>query len=135
MVSVSLTSTVSLSIGLADNVTFTEIAKTTGSAYVDSGEILLPSGDTTLESKLYYYLREIERIRRVIIPPHPQVSIIPTGKYTSAPKLVGTSELYDSGFPDLLHLGDRPRREFVHRIRKKYFARGNDRSGGLVDFA
>lgn len=73
-----------------DNVTFTEIAKTTGSAYVDSGEILLPSGDTTLESKMYYYYVKSKDKTSNYSAASSTVSIIPTGKYTTAPKLVGT---------------------------------------------
>ena len=73
-----------------DNVTFTEIAKTTGSAYVDSGEILLASGDTTLESKLYYYYVKSKDKTSNYSAASSTVSIIPTGKYTTAPKLVGT---------------------------------------------
>ncbi len=73
-----------------DNVTFTEIAKTTGSAYVDSGEILLPSGDTTLESKLYYYYVKSKDKTSNYSAASSTVSIVPTGKYTTAPKLVGT---------------------------------------------
>ncbi len=73
-----------------DNSTFTEIAKTTGSAYVDSGEILLPSGDTTLESKLYYYYVKSKDKTNNYSAASSTVSIIPTGKYTSPPKLVGT---------------------------------------------
>lgn len=73
-----------------DNVSFTEIAKTTGSAYVDSGEILLPSGDTTLESRLYYYYVKSKDKTSNYSAASSTVSIIPTGKYTTAPKLVGT---------------------------------------------
>jgi hypothetical protein len=73
-----------------DNVTFTEIAKTTGSAYVDSGEILLASGDTTLESKLYYYYVKSKDKTSNYSAASSTVSIVPTGKYTSAPKLVGS---------------------------------------------
>ena len=82
----------------ADNVTFTEIAKTTGSAYVDSGEILLASGDTTLESKLYYYYVKSKDKTSNYSAASSTVSIIPTGKYTSAPKLVGTPSYTTQSF-------------------------------------
>lgn len=81
-----------------DNVTFTEIAKTTGSAYVDSGEILLPSGDTTLESKLYYYYIKSKDKTSNYSAASSTVSIIPTGKYTTAPKLVGTPSYTTQSF-------------------------------------
>lgn len=81
-----------------DNVTFTEIAKTTGSAYVDSGEILLPSGDTTLESKLYYYYVKSKDKTSNYSAASSTVSIIPTGKYTTAPKLVGTPSYTTQSF-------------------------------------
>ena len=81
-----------------DNVTFTEIAKTTGSAYVDSGEILLPSGDTTLESKLYYYYVKSKDKTSNYSAASSVVSIIPTGKYTSAPKLVGSPSYTTQAF-------------------------------------
>jgi len=73
-----------------DNVNFTEVAKTSGSAYVDSGEIVLPSGDTTLESKLYYYYIKTKDKTSNYSAASTTVSIIPTGKYTSPPRLVGT---------------------------------------------
>jgi hypothetical protein len=81
-----------------DNVTFTEIAKTTGSAYVDSGEILLPSGDTTLESKLYYYYIKSKDKTSNYSAASSTVSIVPTGKYTTAPKLVGTPSYTTQSF-------------------------------------
>lgn len=81
-----------------DNVTFTEIAKTTGSAYVDSGEIVLPSGDTTLESKLYYYYIKSKDKTSNYSAASSTVSIIPTGKYTTAPKLVGTPNYTTQSF-------------------------------------
>ncbi len=81
-----------------DNVTFTEIAKTTGSAYVDSGEILLASGDTTLESKLYYYYVKSKDKTNNYSAASSTVSIIPTGKYTTAPKLVGTPSYTTQSF-------------------------------------
>lgn len=81
-----------------DNVTFTEIAKTTGSAYVDSGEILLPSGDTTLESKLYYYYVKSKDKTSNYSASSSTVSIVPTGKYTTAPKLVGTPSFTTQSF-------------------------------------
>lgn len=81
-----------------DNVTFTEIAKTTGSAYVDSGEILLASGDTTLESKLYYYHIKSKDKTSNYSAASSTVSIIPTGKYTTAPKLVGTPSYTTQSF-------------------------------------
>lgn len=81
-----------------DNVTFTEIAKTTGSAYVDSGEILLPSGDTTLESKAYYYYVKSKDKTSNYSAASSTVTIIPTGKYTTAPKLVGTPSYTTQSF-------------------------------------
>lgn len=75
-----------------DDVSYTEIAKTTGSAYVDSGEIVLPSGDTTLESRLYYYYVKSKDKTNNYSAASSTVSIIPTGKYTSPPKLVGTPD-------------------------------------------
>ncbi len=81
-----------------DNVTFTEIAKTTGSAYVDSGEIVLPSGDTTLESKLYYYYVKSKDKTSNYSAASSTVSITPTGKYTTAPKLVGTPSYTTQSF-------------------------------------
>jgi hypothetical protein len=81
-----------------DNVTFTEIAKTSGSAYVDSGEILLPSGDTTLESKLYYYHVKSKDKTSNYSAASSVVSIVPTGKYTTAPKLVGTPSYTTQAF-------------------------------------
>jgi len=82
----------------ADNVTFTEIAKTTGSAYVDSGEILLASGDTTLESKLYYYYVKSKDKTSNYSAASSTVSIVPTGKYTTPPKLVGTPSYTTQAF-------------------------------------
>lgn len=81
-----------------DNVTFTEVAKTTGSAYVDSGEILLASGDTTLESKLYYYYIKSKDKTSNYSAASTTVSIIPTGKYTTAPKLVGNPSYTTQSF-------------------------------------
>ncbi|MGB5018662.1 MAG: hypothetical protein WBO66_02950, partial [Candidatus Moraniibacteriota bacterium] len=81
-----------------DNVTFAEIAKTTGSAYVDSGEIVLPSGDTTLESKLYYYYIKSKDKTSNYSAASSTVSIVPTGKYTTAPKLVGTPSYTTQSF-------------------------------------
>jgi len=81
-----------------NNTTFTEIAKTTGSAYVDSGEILLPSGDTTLESKIYYYYVKSKDKTSNYSAASTTVSIIPTGKYTTAPKLVGTPSYTTQSF-------------------------------------
>jgi|GEM_PF-713014 len=63
-----------------DNVNFSEIAKTTGSAYVD----------TKLESKLYYYyIKSKDKTNNYSIA-STTVSIIPTGRFTTPPKLVGT---------------------------------------------
>lgn len=81
-----------------DDVTFTEVAKTSGSAYVDSGEMLLPSGDTTLESKLYYYYVKTKDKTSNYSAASSTVSIIPTGKYTQAPKLVGTPSFQTQAF-------------------------------------
>ena len=63
-----------------DNLNFTEIAKTTGSAYVD----------TKLESKIYYYYIKAKDKTNNYSIASTTVSIIPTGRYTSPPKLVGT---------------------------------------------
>jgi N-acetylneuraminic acid mutarotase len=81
-----------------DNLTFTEIAKTTGSAYVDSGEIVLASGDTTLESKLYYYYIKSKDKTSNYSAASSTVSILPTGKFTTAPKLVGTPSYTTQSF-------------------------------------
>lgn len=81
-----------------DNVSFAEIAKTTGSAYVDSGEIVMPSGDTTLESKLYYYYIKSKDKTSNYSAASSTVSIIPTGKYTTAPRLVGTPSYTTQSF-------------------------------------
>ncbi|KKQ15620.1 MAG: Fibronectin type III domain protein [Candidatus Moranbacteria bacterium GW2011_GWE1_36_7] len=77
---------------------FREIAKTSGSAYVDGGEILLPSGDTTLESKLYYYHVKTKDKTSNYSAASSTVSIIPTGKYTQAPKLVGAPSFQTQAF-------------------------------------
>lgn len=81
-----------------DNIAFSEIAKTSGSAYVDSGEILLESGDTTLESKIYYYYVKTKDKTSNYSAESSTVSIIPTGKYTSAPKIVGTPSYTTQSF-------------------------------------
>lgn len=81
-----------------DDTTFEEVAKTTGSAYVDSGEIVLPSGDTTLESKRYYYYVKSKDRTNNYSAASSTVSIIPTGKYTTAPKLVGTPSYVEQSF-------------------------------------
>ncbi|NTV40731.1 MAG: hypothetical protein HGA61_00430 [Candidatus Moranbacteria bacterium] len=73
-----------------DNINFVEVAKTSGSAYVDSGEIVLESGDTTLESKLYYYYVKTKDKTSNYSAASTTVQLIPTGKYTSPPKLIGT---------------------------------------------
>lgn len=58
---------------------FSEIAKTTGSAYVD----------TKLESKVYYYyVKSKDRTNNYSIS-STTASIVPTGKFTKPPKLVG----------------------------------------------
>ena len=81
-----------------DDVTFHEIAKTTGSAYVDSGEIVLPSGDTTLESRRYYYYVKAKDRTSNYSAASSTVSLVPTGKYTTAPKLVGTTSITAQAF-------------------------------------
>jgi hypothetical protein len=62
-----------------DNLNFTEIAKTTGSAYVD----------TKLESKMYYYYIKAKDKTNNYSIASTTVNLIPTGRYTSPPKLVG----------------------------------------------
>lgn len=63
-----------------DNATFTEVAKTTGSAYVD----------TKLESKIYYYYIKAKDKTNNYSIASTIVSLVPTGRYTTPPKLVGT---------------------------------------------
>ena len=61
-----------------DDVNFTEVAMTTGSAFVDTG----------LESKLYYYyVKSKDRTNNYSIASS-TVSLIPTGRYTTPPTLV-----------------------------------------------
>jgi hypothetical protein len=61
-----------------DNVTFTEVATTSGSAFVDTG----------LESKLYYYyVKSKDKTNNYSIA-STTVSLTPTGRYTTAPKIV-----------------------------------------------
>jgi hypothetical protein len=61
-----------------DNIAFTEIATTTGTAYVDTG----------LESKLYYYYTKTKDKTNNYSPVSSTVSLTPTGRYTSAPTVV-----------------------------------------------
>jgi hypothetical protein len=61
-----------------DNEDFTEIASTSGSAYVD----------TDLTSKLYYYYIKAKDSTNNISIPSTTVSITPTGRYTTPPTLV-----------------------------------------------
>lgn len=61
-----------------DNVDFTEIASTTGSAYVD----------TELESRLYYYYVKAKDKTNNYSPASATVQLTPTGKYTRPPAIV-----------------------------------------------
>jgi hypothetical protein len=71
-----------------DNITFTEIAKSTGLAYVDSG----------LESKqYYYYIKTKDKTNNYSIA-STTVDKIPTGRYTVPPKLVGIPEVSQQAF-------------------------------------
>ncbi len=61
-----------------DNINFTEVAMTTGSAYVDTG----------LESKLYYYyVKSKDKTNNYSIASS-TVSLTPTGRYTRPPNIV-----------------------------------------------
>jgi len=66
-----------------DNVTFGEVATTTGTAYVD----------TKLESKLYYYYVKTKDKTNNYSIASTTVQLVPTGKYTKPPKIVGNPEL------------------------------------------
>ncbi|MFA5871300.1 MAG: hypothetical protein WC858_01120 [Parcubacteria group bacterium] len=61
-----------------DNATFAEMAMTTGSAFVDTG----------LESKLYYYYVKAKDKTNNYSIASSTVSLTPTGRYTTAPKIV-----------------------------------------------
>ncbi len=62
---------------LEENGTFTEIATTSGTAYVDTG----------LESKQYYYYVKSKDNTNNLSVASSTVGIIPTGRYTTPPKL------------------------------------------------
>lgn len=66
-----------------DNVTFSEVATTTGSAYVDTG----------LESKLYYYYAKSKDKTNNYSVATSTVNLIPTGRYTSPPLIVSQPKL------------------------------------------
>jgi hypothetical protein len=71
-----------------DNITFSEVATTTGSAYVDTG----------LESKLYYfYAKSKDKTNNYSIATS-TVSLTPTGRYTSPPTLVGVPKVTVQSF-------------------------------------
>ncbi|MEA2007061.1 MAG: hypothetical protein U9O20_02785 [Patescibacteria group bacterium] len=61
-----------------DDVTYTEVASTSGSAYVD----------TELESRIYYYYVKSKDSTNNISVESSTVDIIPTGRYTTPPTLV-----------------------------------------------
>lgn len=61
-----------------DNTTFTEVAMTTGSAFVDTG----------IESKLYYYYVKSKDKTSNYSVASSTVSLTPTGRYTSPPTIV-----------------------------------------------
>jgi len=73
-----------------DGVTFAEMASTSGSAYVD----------TELTSRLYYYQAKSKDSTNNVSVESTTVSILPTGRYTTAPKLVTepshTVQAYDA---------------------------------------
>jgi hypothetical protein len=71
-----------------DNVNFSEIAMTTGSAFVDTG----------LESKLYYYYVETKDKTNNYSAASSTVSLTPTGRYTSPPTIVKKSSVTIQSF-------------------------------------
>ncbi len=71
-----------------DNITFAEVATTTGSAYVDTG----------LESKLYYYYAKSKDKTNNYSIATSTVSLIPTGRFTSPPSLVGVPKVTVQSF-------------------------------------
>lgn len=93
---------------------FKEIAKTSGSAYVDSGEILLASGDITLESKPYYYHIKTKDKTSNYSAESTTVTIIPTGRFTTAPKLVGAPSFSVQSYQaDIAWVTDRVASSFI----------------------
>ncbi|PJA86771.1 MAG: hypothetical protein CO141_03010, partial [Candidatus Moranbacteria bacterium CG_4_9_14_3_um_filter_42_9] len=66
-----------------DDITFTEVATTTGTAYVDS----------ELESQLYYYYVKAKDKTNNYSIASTTVSITPTGRYTSPPTIVSLPKL------------------------------------------
>jgi hypothetical protein len=71
-----------------DNVNFTEIATTTGSAYVDTG----------LESKLYYYYAKSKDKTNNYSIATSTVSLTPTGRYTSPPTIITQPKITTQSF-------------------------------------
>lgn len=71
-----------------DDSTYEQVATTSGSAYVDTG----------LESRLYYYYVKARDNTNNLSIPSSTVSIIPTGRYTTPPVLVGNPKVVSRSF-------------------------------------
>lgn len=71
-----------------DDVTFSQVATTSGTAYVDS----------ELESKLYYYQVKAKDLTNNLSIASSTTSIIPTGRYTSPPLLIQLPEVVVQSF-------------------------------------
>ena len=71
-----------------DNVTFTEVATTSGTAYVD----------TELESRLYYFYVKSRDSTNNISVESSTVDLVPTGRYTTPPDLVTEPSVVEQAF-------------------------------------
>lgn len=71
-----------------DDITYTEVATTTGTAFVDTG----------LESRLYYYYVKSKDKTNNYSTASSTVSLIPTGRYTTPPTLVGEPKVVTQSF-------------------------------------